>query len=335
MDETRLLLAIDGGQTSTKALLATAGGTILATGRGGPSDHFHIEGGVEKNRVAIHGAIFSALEAAQVGPERIAAIGLGLTGAPPEGDQNPVVQEVVREALPHLSDAKIVVLPDYKTNLAGASGGAGGVVLIAGGGAIGYGITEDGREAISGGFGFLIGDEGSAFDIGLRAIEAAAKAADLRGEPTVLEAIVREHFGIAKMRDLTRIVYKAGFSRDQISLLAPKVAEAAREGDAAAVAVIRHAADELAKLALGVIRQLYEPGAAVRVYLTGGVFTGGDLLLDLFTAHLQAAWPEAEAVQPRFPPAVGGLIMAARAAGIEPDETWLERVGASLPPPSR
>ena len=70
------------------------------------------------------------------------------------------------------------------TNLAGASGGDPGVVLIAGGGSIGFGVTADGREALAGGFGYLLGDEGSAFDIGLRAIAAACRAEDRRGEPT-------------------------------------------------------------------------------------------------------------------------------------------------------
>src|SRR4051812_42434612 len=151
-----LLVAVDGGQTSTKALVATPEGRVLARGRGGPSDHFHIEGGVEKNRIAIHGAIGAALAAAGKGPVDVGSVALGLTGAPARGSQNPVVQEIVRELL---DPAEIVVVPDYVTNLAGASGGEPGVVLIAGGGAIGFGVTEDGREAIAGGFGFLLGDE--------------------------------------------------------------------------------------------------------------------------------------------------------------------------------
>jgi N-acetylglucosamine kinase-like BadF-type ATPase len=330
MADQRLLLAIDGGQTATKALVARLDGTVLARGLGGPSDHFHGEGGVEKNRRAIHGAIGSALDGAGAGSDQVVAIGLGLTGAPPDGEQNLIVHEVVREALPHLNESTIVVQPDYRTNLAGASGGRIGVVLIAGGGAIGYGITGDGREAIAGGFGYLIGDEGSAFNIGLRAIEAATKASDLRGEPTALEAVVMEHFELRQMREITRIVYRAGFSRDRISLLSPKVVVAAQAGDEAAIGILSYAGEELAMIALGVIRQLFSPGEEVTVYLTGGVFTAGDLLLDPFRHQLREGWPETEAVMPRFPPAVGGLIVAARAAGIEPDEAWLARTAASL-----
>jgi glucosamine kinase len=326
--EERVLLAIDGGQTATKALVARLDGTILGAGRGGPSDHFHIEGGVEKNRVAIHGAIASALGSAGLTAERVAAIGLGLTGAPARGEQTPIVHEIVREVL---APEQITVTPDYVTNLAGASGGEPGVVLIAGGGAIGYGVTPDGREAIAGGYGFLLGDEGSAFDVGLRAIAAAARGDDRRGEPTVLQAIVEEHFEIPAIRQITRVVYRAGFSRERISLLAPKVAEAASNGDAPALGVMGAAGEELALTGLGVIRQLFEPGSPVGVYLTGGVFTAGEVVLAPFRATLQAGWPEAEARQPRFPPAVGGLILAARSLGTKVGADWMEAIAASLP----
>lgn len=323
-----LLLAVDGGQTSTKALVAELDGTVVGSGIGGPSDHFHIEGGVEKNRVAIHRAIAAALEAAGTPPARVTAAGLGLTGAPARGDQNPVVREIVREVL---DPRQIVVAPDYVTNLAGASGGEPGVVLIAGGGAIGYGVAEDGREANAGGYGFLIGDEGSAFDIGLRAISAASRADDLRGEPTALLATVVEHFDLPMVRHITRVVYRAGFQRDRISLLAPKVAAAAGEGDASAIRIMAEAGEELALTALGVIRQLFQPGSAVDVYLTGGVFSAGEFLLAPMRAALRGEWPTAEVREPRFPPAVGGLILAARSLDVPVDEPWLGSVAASLP----
>jgi N-acetylglucosamine kinase-like BadF-type ATPase len=326
--EEPLLLAIDGGQTATKALVARIDGTILGAGRGGPSDHFHIEGGVEKNRIAIHGAIASALASANAPANRIVAAGLGLTGAPTGGKQTPVVHDIVREML---APQHIRVTPDYVTNLAGASGGEPGVVLIGGGGAIGYGVTADGREAIAGGYGFLLGDEGSAFDIGLRAIAAAARDEDRRGESTSLRAIVKNHFEIDAMRQITRIVYEAGFSRDRISLLAPLVVQAASDGDFAAIQIMSAAAKELALTAIGVIRQLFASGTAVDVFLTGGVFSAGDILLTPFRATLQNGWPDATPRESRFPPAVGGLILAARSLGQSIDATWLDRVAASLP----
>ncbi len=325
-----LLLAIDGGQTATKALVARLDGTVLGAGRGGPSDHFHIEGGIEKNRTAIHGAIQAALQAADVDPQRVISVALGLTGAPTGGTATPIVHEIVRD---FLSPQAISVTPDYITNLAGASGGQPGVVLIAGGGAIAYSVTADGREALSGGFGYLLGDEGSAFDIGRRATIAAARASDGRDEPTTLQAIVERAFGLTTMREITRVVYAAGFSRDRLSLLAPEVAAAAHAGDAVATRIMRTAGEELARTALATIRMLYAPGDPADVFLTGGVFAAGDILLDPFRAALSTGWPHAQPLPPRFPPTVGGLILAHRGLGHDIDPTWLDTVARTIPTP--
>jgi N-acetylglucosamine kinase-like BadF-type ATPase len=324
----RLIVAVDGGQTATKALVARLDGAVLAAGCGGPSDHFHGPDGVERNRRAIHGAVQAALAAANADPREVMAIGLGLTGAPAGGEQDPTVAAIVREFLP---TAAFTVVADYVTNLAGAACGNPGVVLIAGGGAIGYGVAQDGRTALAGGLGYLLGDEGSAFDIGLRAVAAACRAEDLRGEPTALHGAVCAHFAIPTLRTIPRVVYDAGFPREQISLLAPAVSAAAQAGDAVARGIFVAAGQELATTALGVIRQLFAAGEHVDVYLTGGVFNAGELVLEPLRKRLHAGWPAAEAKLPAVPPAVGGLILAARAAGLTLDTQWFDQVRATLP----
>jgi N-acetylglucosamine kinase-like BadF-type ATPase len=326
--EKRFLLGIDGGQTSTKSLLATRDGDILAAGLGPPSDHFHIEGGIEKNRRALHGTINDALGKAGVAPEQVAAVALGLTGAPPEGEARKPVYEVIGEIV---QPDHITILPDYVTNLTGASSGGPGVVLVAGGGAIGYGIASDGREAVAGGYGYLMGDEGSAFKIGLAAIRAATFDHDKRGEPTALTEIVKNYFQLTTVRELPRVVYKAGFERNRISLLTPKVAEAAEHGDVVAGRILDAAGRSSGLVALGVLRQLFDPGQAVDVYLTGGVFNIGRRIIDPLTETLAEGWPQAIVRQPRFPPAVGALIVAARSAGVEVSDQFLDRIHLTLP----
>lgn len=321
-----LLLGVDGGQTATKALVATIDGTILGGGRSGPSDHFHGPGGEETNRRAIHGAITAALAAASAAPSRIAAIGLGLTGAPTGGEQTPIVERIVREIL---TDTHIAVAADYVTNLAGASAGGSGVVVVAGGGAIAYGIDEAGHQAIAGGFGYLLGDEGSAFDIGRRAIIAAARASDGRGPATTLEGVVRTVFDLGQMRDITRRVYRAGFGREQISMLAPRVIAAAAEGDGVASDIARSAGEELGLAAAAVLHQL-GLGSGAAVYPTGGVFSAGPIILSPFAAAIASRVPGASIEAPRFPPLVGALILARRSLELAIDEPWLAAVSGSL-----
>jgi N-acetylglucosamine kinase-like BadF-type ATPase len=329
---TPLLLAIDGGQTATKAMVAGVDGTVLGSGIGGPTVHYLAEGGTEKNRGSVQGAIRAALEAGEAGgvdPGQVAAVGMGSTGVDPQGEEVALIHEIIREVLPV---EQVQVVTDTYTNLMGASGGEPGIVVIAGGGAIGYGLAADGRTAISNGFGYWLGDEGSAFWIGMRAIDLACRASDRRDEPTALEGIVLEHFGLAEMRRLPRIVYRAGFERERIAFLAPKVAEAAQQGDAAARSIYQQAARELALTAAGVLRQLYEPGAPGVVYPTGGVFSEVELVRRPFEERLAELWPAAEVRSPRFPPVVGGLIVAARLIGVHTDAMWLGRVEASLRP---
>ena len=328
MASERLLLGIDGGQTATKALLVTTGGRVVAEGVGSPIDHFHAEGGEERNRAAIQGAIRSALAAAGASGTAVVAVALGLTGAPTESGHAPVAEGIVREVM---RPERVVVVPDYVTNLAGASGGEPGVVVIAGGGAIAYGASADGRETVVSGFGYLLGDEGSGFDIGRRAIGAATRASDGRGPATMLEAVVLSAFGLRTMRDITRVVYDAGFRRDRISRLAPLVAEAAAEGDAVAAGILAGAGEELGCSALAAIRRLAAPGDAATVYPTGGVFAAGEEILEPFRATVRNGWPEAAICRPRFAPVVGGVILAARTVGIAVGEGWLRAVAATTP----
>lgn len=326
MASERLLLAIDGGQTSTKALVSRLDGTVIGSGRGSASDHFHIEGGIEKNRRAIHGAINAALADAGAAADQVASIALGLTGCPPEGEPRKPVYEIVGEVV---SPEQIWIGADYITNLTGASAGGPGVVLVAGGGAISYGITADGREALAGGFGYLLGDEGSAFKIGVAAIQAASKANDKRGEPTALERIVCDYFEVANIRQVTRIVYRAGFQRDRISLLTPLVAKAADDGDLVALHILSDAGRSIGELAVGVARQLFQPHEQVNIYYTGGVFNIGTNLFGSLIGELSEGIENWQLLDPRFQPAVGGLILAARGLGVSVDETWLSRVEAT------
>ncbi len=321
-----LVLAVDGGQTSTKAILARRDGTVLARGTGSPCDHLHGPNGIERNRAAIHSAATAALAAANQEPSAIVAVGLGLTSAAREHASQEIFRGIVRELC---EPEAIWIDADFVSNLYGATGGAPGIVVIAGGGSIGYGVDADGREAVCAGLGYLMGDEGSAWFIGLQAIQAAAKANDLRGEPTALLPFVLSHYGLRTVRDIIRIIYDASFTRDQISAIAPDVVRIAAD-DAVARQIVTTAGDKLAEIALGTIRQLHAPGAAVEVYPTGGVCAAGPLVMEPFASRLADAWPSATVRAPRFPPVVGALLQALRALGDEATPEVLARVEATL-----
>ncbi len=326
-DSRPLVLAVDGGQTSSKAIVATVEGEILGLGSGSACDHLHGPNGYERNRDAIRSSALAALADAGRDPDEIGIVGLGLTSAPRESEALPLFSRMVHE---FADPDSIWVDADFVSNLAGASGGAPGVVVIAGGGSIGYGVDAAEREAVAGGLGYLMGDEGSGWYLGLRAIQEAARASDLRGEQTALLPMVLDHYGIDTIRQIIRLIYDQDFRREQVSVLAPRVIDIAAAGDLVAAEIVDTAAERLGGLALGVIRQLHLPGEPVTVYPTGGIFAAGPILTEPFAATIQTAWPTAKIEPPRFPPVVGAYLRALSHAGLPVTDDIRSRLATSL-----
>ncbi|MGC4106568.1 MAG: BadF/BadG/BcrA/BcrD ATPase family protein [Thermomicrobiales bacterium] len=330
MTSRTLTLGVDGGQTSTKAVLVEPDGTVVGVGNGTPCDHVQGPNGYTRNRDAIHSAATAALAIARRPASDIRAVGLGLTSAARELDAQATFRQMVDEFCT-LDPGAFWVDADFVSNLAGASGGQPGIVVIAGGGSIGYGVDETGREAIAGGLGYLMGDEGSGWYLGLNAIQAAARAYDLRGPQTALLPFVLDHYGLNQIRDIIRIIYAAGFSRDRISGIARDVVRIAGEGDPVAADIVRTGAERLGDTALGVARQLHTPGDPIVVYPTGGVFASRDLVRDPFAKRILSQWPDATVSDPMFPPMVGAILQVWKASGeaIIPDR--LARIAETLP----
>lgn len=306
-----LILAVDGGQTGTRALLAMADGRILGQGEGGPIRHLFGDGGAEA-QAAIEAAIRAAYVGAGLEPGEVAAAVCGITSIRPGRPEVAKVEAAVRSVV---RPERVEVLPDYTTNLLGAANGAPGVVVVAGGGSIAYGRAPDGREATAGGDGYLLGDEGSGYDIGRRALRAVLRAADGRAEPTDLTASVLGAFGVSDAQEIKDVVYAPGFARERVAALAPLVAEAGEAGDAAAARILERAGEGLALMALAVIRRLFTPAETVSVYPTGGVFRTGPLLTGPFEERLRRDRAEIEIRAAANPPVVGALIRASQLSG--------------------
>lgn len=299
---TDVVLAVDGGQTGTRALLVRTDGTVVAERQGGPIRHLFGDGGAETRDV---------LRELTAGIASPAAAALGLTSVRPDSPEAAKVGRMLHELT---GVDRIAVVPDYVTALLGASLGEPGIVVVAGGGAVAYGRTADGREATAGGAGYLLGDEGSAYDIGRQAIAAALRAEDGRGPRTTLAARVRSAFGIEDLARIKEIVYAPGFRRDRIAALAPLVMEEARAGDAPAIVIVTRAARELAVAAIAVANKLF-PELPASVYPVGGVFRAGAIILESFHGAL-AERPDLAIGVPARPPVVGALILALRLVGV-------------------
>jgi N-acetylglucosamine kinase-like BadF-type ATPase len=318
----KFVLAVDGGQSSTLALLADVDGTILAYGRGGPSNHYNEPGGPQRLESALRSSTEEALESAGQSADSVAHVSLGMTGSHPQA-------RVIAQSL--FPAATVQLFSDAVTALAGASVVQPGVVVIAGTGVVAYGRLDSGEEARSSGWGYLIGDEGSGYWIGIEAIRAACKASDGRGDPTTLLRQIPEYLQIHDLAALHRKLYAQEVPRSAVAALAAVAADAARDGDAVAIRLLQRAGQELAEAALAVIARLGQLEAGQQIYHTGGVFRAGTLILDAFGAAVASRSPRSSVHAATFSPAVGALLLALRAAGVELNPTVIGQVRRTMP----
>jgi N-acetylglucosamine kinase-like BadF-type ATPase len=300
------VLGVDGGQTTTKCVLANFQGEIIGRGTGGGLTHLATGDGQERLVHALREAIASAWRGAGMAPQQIQAIVLGLTGV----EAGTIEASTVVELLPTIVDARRVeVHSDAFTALIGAHLGKPGIIAIAGTGSIVLGINAQGERARAGGWGWLVGDEGSAVAIGRSGLLSAFYAHDGVLVAKQLEELFLRHFNVASMPDAKRIVYAPEFGQRGFAALAPLVAQAAEQGDVIAAQIIRDAAVGLDKQVRAVIRRL-KFDQTVRLAPTGGAFEYVTGLHTAFADALRASTVEAKLVQPALPAVLGAVILA-------------------------
>jgi N-acetylglucosamine kinase-like BadF-type ATPase len=210
---------------------------------------------------------------------------------------------------------------------AGSLGCADGISVIAGTGSMAYGECA-GRQARCGGWGELIGDEGSAYWIAREGMNLFSRMSDGREPRGALHRLVRERLGLANDLYLCARIYGAHADRrDAFAQFARLVHEAAEAGDAAAAAIFTRGARELVDCVLAVRRALGAPDATVLpVSHSGGVFNNARSMVEAFRAGLAASPAPFEYRAPQFPPAVGAALYAARLSGHAISPAALERL---------
>ncbi len=311
-----IFLAFDGGQSHSLALVADEQGVILSLELAGPCNHFDEPGGKERFRRTLINTTQRALELAGFTQQnKIAGACYGLTG---------YWERAGAILSPIFSFETLAAVEDVETAQAAAFGGGAGIVLIAGTGAVSYGLTADQRTARSGGWGYLMADEGSAYDIGRQALQVVAQAYDGRGEPTSLLPHLLNHFRQDDFLSLHRFIYQGPIPRHEIAHLAKLVSRAAAEGDEVARGIMDKAAYELARHVVAVARKLDWQDPPVSPI--GGVFRAKEIILPPLQHHLDHLLPEAKLQMAKFPQVIGALLIAYRLRGYPISETLLERL---------
>ena len=302
----QLFLGVDGGQSSTTALIAGPTGRVLGSGRGGPCNHVGAAEGRAKFINAIQGCLEAACREAALNPAdvRFSAACLGFSGGP--ADKESILREMLR-------CDRLTVTHDALIALSGATAGQPGLIVIAGTGSIAFGRNAGGKTARAGGWGYIFGDEGGGFDLTRQALRAALRAEEGWGPPTRLRDMLLEATGSHDANDLLHRFYTTDFPRPKIASFSKLIDQAAREGDPVAADILHNSAQQLALLAGAVRTQLFQPGELARVAYIGGVFRS-ERLLERF--RLLVELEEGNRLgPPELGPAAGALLEAFRSAG--------------------
>lgn len=293
------VIGIDGGGSTIRLVVVNAVREIVAE-HIGPTVNPSVVGR-EESAQRIQSALFSLLEQAALDPQQIGAVGAGVAGAAPT-HSGVWLEGVISEALPL---AKVAVSADYEIALVGAVGKRHGVLVLSGTGSLAYGVNAAGESALVGGWGYLIGDEGSGYWFGASALRAVVQAADGRGPETLLTSLILRALALQKPLEIIPWLYHAEVSRTrEVAGLVPLILEAADAGDAVALGIIEQGAAALVHAAQTVTQRL-------GIHAPEYAFAGSLLTTDnAVSRQLCRLLNLTDRPQPQYAPVMGAAILA-------------------------
>jgi len=308
-----MFLGVDAGGTKTVAVLANEKGQIVGYGKAGPGNYQAV--GLKTSIEAITSAVRTALASAGTSARpKLAVLGLAGVG-------RPLDYERLKRALSGLKlfkDTELFITNDAHIALVGAVGQEYGVILIAGTGAIAFGINQSGEQARADGWGYLLGDEGGGYWIGLEALRAALRDYDGRGPSTLLSQYLCQRLEITHPADLVEWAYHNKPSVSTIAALAEIVFTAAAQGDRVAMRILHQAGTALGRTAASVILRLNLVDKAFPFVTLGGLLKGETsvLLLKPVQKLVHSVAPLAQWRSPQFPPELGAIILGFSRRGL-------------------
>lgn len=310
----KVVLGLDGGATSTKAVLATTGGAILGYGQAGPS--CTDDNSTDSTRKNIKSAVEQAWLASGQEVRPADAAFLGIAGVVTEADCT-IIEKIATSV--NLADPNCMGFDhDVRIALAGGLALQPGIVLIAGTGSSCYGINAESYSCRVGGWGYLLDDVGSSYYLGVEGMRAIVRSQDGRLGPTALLDPLMSALGIGDIQEIITRLYLPRMRKIEIAGLAPLVLDIAQQGDAIAMEIVQNGWNELAHLIETAAQRLGFQPKDVLVTVTGGVAHSGDYykqgLYDAIRAHV----PGVQIMEPALSPVIGAALLAIQLLGEDP-----------------
>lgn len=306
-DNLRCVAGIDVGGSHTRCWIADEKGIILAHASSGPANRLFVSAASAQD--AIEAALSGALSSLSSKIEKLVIAGPHM----PPDSLDVIVRYVPKKA--------IIISNEFELALAAGlqETGGWGVVVAAGTGSFCKGRNSEGEEQYSGGWGPLVGDEGSGYDIAREALIAIVRASDGRGAETSITQAVCADINIGEISELKRYLYDPPVNRHELAALAKYVFDAAETGDAVAKEILHGTGIRLARVAEPVISSLFGPGQSFPLILTGGVMFRGGSLPGTFAREINKIRPHADVFVSPLQPVAGALIIGLDSIGVAID----------------
>jgi glucosamine kinase len=308
--DARFVLGVDGGATKTAAAVLDLEQRSVHVARGGPSNEDSV--GLQTAITTLLAVAEQAIDRAGIARGDLARSVLAIAGT----DTESIAAAVSRER-----DESWIVVNDVVGAWAAATDAGPGVAVISGTGSNIFGVGRDGRAWRAGGWGHLLGDEGSGYWLGLESIKAALHDRDGTGPATALGAEAVAFFGVASVEALATLMYAKPLTKPEIAAFAKVTDKLAAAGDEVARGLYARASHELCIRIAAVIREtgLAGEGAGEQepfpVGLVGSAFNAGEIFVEPLTRELASDAPNARVRIAAAPPVAGSLLLASRGCG--------------------
>ena len=302
----RVKIGVDGGGSKTEIVALDLTGRVLRSLRK-PASNYHVVG-MEQAVQHISEGIRDALQA-----ETVEGIGISLAGIDTPKDwkimadglkQN--LKVLVLETRVPFQEVPVVLENDAFGALMSVRGKFSGNVLAAGTGAVALGVNPEGKVFRVGGWGHIIGDQGSGYDIARKALAATMASFDGYGPKSQLETMITEYLGLAQVQDISDWIYRCQRTNQEVAVLVPVVVEAARTGDAISKLILDESGRALGLLTKALLRKTN----GTEVGLVGGIGRIWEFVEPSFLATVQQEFPTLQILKPSYPPSVGAALLS-------------------------
>lgn len=275
------VLGLDGGGSKTTVQIADTDGKVLIQNMSGSCNYKSV--GIEIAKNNINTVILNSLEKIGVPDIIFKSACFGLAGNDTDEDMKIYNRIIFNNKLKKfLNPSTTIICNDSKIGLIAGSNKKNRLMVISGTGANCFGINEDDQEAKANGWDYILGDEGSGYTIGLKALKAIVRAYDGRGQHTLLTDMVLDYLKLKDISELVSWVYDKPFFKEKIAELSEIVCSSAKMGDILSIEILREEAREAASSVIVVVNKLNLADKDFDLVLVGGVFKCEKYFKNLF-----------------------------------------------------